>query len=43
MPVSTERKTEVDAKLIRLRRRMAERHIDAVRLTTIASAAWITA
>ncbi len=43
MPVPIERKTEVDAKLLRLRRRMAERHIDAVRLTTIASAAWITA
>ncbi|MDQ2885095.1 MAG: M24 family metallopeptidase [Chloroflexota bacterium] len=43
MPVATERKTEVDAKLLRLRLSMAERHIDAVRLTTIASAAWITA
>ncbi|HEV2661095.1 MAG TPA: M24 family metallopeptidase [Ktedonobacteraceae bacterium] len=43
MSVSTERKTEVDAKLLRLRRSMAERHIDAVRLTTIASTAWITA
>jgi Xaa-Pro aminopeptidase len=43
MSVSTERKTEVNAKLLRLRQRMGEHHIDAVRLTTIASAAWMTA
>ena len=43
MAVSIERKTEVDAKLVRLRRRMAERHVDAVRLTTVASTSWITA
>ncbi len=43
MSVPIERKTEVDTKLVRLRQKMAERHIDAVMLTSIASTAWITA
>ncbi len=43
MPLPLERKTEVAIKLARLRKKMSERHIDAVRLTSIASTSWITA
>lgn len=38
-----ERKTEVQAKLSRLREQMAAQHLDAAHLTTTASTAWITA
>lgn len=38
-----ERKAEVQAKLARLRERLAARQIDAAHLTTVASTAWITA
>jgi Xaa-Pro aminopeptidase len=43
MPVPLERKTEVEIKLERLRKKMSERRIDAARLTTIASTSWVTA
>lgn len=43
MPLPLERKTEVDIKLARLRKKMSEQHVDAVRLTSVASTAWITA
>src|ERR1700730_17204966 len=43
MALPLERKTEVDVKLARLRKKMSERRIDAVRLTSIASTSWITA
>ena len=43
MPLPLERKTEVDIKLARLRKKMSELRIDAVRLTSVASTAWITA
>lgn len=43
MSLPLERKTEVTIKLARLRKKMEELHIDAVRLTTIASTSWITA
>lgn len=43
MPLPLERKTEVVIKLERLRKKMSERKIDAARLSSIASTAWITA
>jgi Xaa-Pro aminopeptidase len=43
MSLPLERKTEVEIKLERLRTKMSERRIDAVRLTSIASTSWITA
>jgi Xaa-Pro aminopeptidase len=43
MSLSLARKTEVAIKLARLRTKMNERRIDAVKLTSIASTAWITA
>jgi Xaa-Pro aminopeptidase len=43
MPLPLERKTEVVIKLERLRKKMSERRIDAVKLTSIASTSWITA
>lgn len=43
MTPRAERKSEVDAKLTRLRERMAARQIDAVILTSTPNTAWITA
>jgi Xaa-Pro aminopeptidase len=43
MSLALERKTEVTIKLARLRKQMGTHHIDAVRLTTVASTSWITA